>query len=214
MQKVKPVITQTKTTADEQYFKIVRKIMDEGEWKDNRTGVRTLAIAGTAFEHDMSNGFPLLTTKKMGFKNISSELEFFIKGMTDKRWLQERGNHIWDEWASPKLAPYGHTDAMKKKMMEERDLGPVYGYQWRHFNAPYSTHNANYEGQGVDQLAKLVETLKKNPTDRRMIVSAWNPQQISEMALPPCHYGFQVTAIGNKLNLRLYNGRVKCFWIS
>jgi thymidylate synthase len=206
MQKIKPIVSQTRVTADEQYLKIVKKILDEGEWKDNRTGVRTLAIAGTVFEHDMTTGFPLLTTKKMGLKNISLELEFFIKGITDKKWLQERGNHIWDEWASPKLAPYGHTEEMKKKMLEERDLGPVYGYQWRHFNAPYSTYDANYEGQGVDQLAKLVETLKKDPTDRRMIVSAWNPQQISEMALPPCHYGFQVTVIGDKLNL-LWNQR-------
>jgi thymidylate synthase len=192
--------------ADEQYLRIVKRILDEGEWKENRTGVRTLTIAGAAFEHDMTNGFPLLTTKKMGFKSIASELEFFIKGITDKKWLQERGNHIWDEWASPKLVPYGHSDETKRRMVEERDLGPVYGFQWRHFNAPYKGHDADYTSQGVDQLANLIQTLKKNPNDRRMIVSAWNPQQIGEMALPPCHYGFQTTVINDKLNL-LWNQR-------
>ena len=92
----------TNTIADVQYLNIVRRIVDEGEWKDNRTGVKTKSIAGAMFEHDMSKGFPLLTTKKMPFKNVASELEFFIKGITDKKWLQDRNNHIWDEWANPR----------------------------------------------------------------------------------------------------------------
>ena len=188
-------------TADHEYLNIVRNILEEGVWKDNRTGVRTLAVAGAIFKYDMEKGFPLLTTKRMGFKVMATELEFFIKGKTDKRWLQERNCHIWDEWASPDLAPYGHSEEEKARMASERDLGPIYGFQWRHFGADYKGYNANYEGEGIDQLAAVVEKLKANPSDRRMIVSAWNPRQLHQMALPPCHYGFQLTVIGGKLNL-------------
>ena len=188
------------------YLDIVKKVLEDGEKVETRTGISAYTIAGAIFEHDMSLGFPLLTTKKMPFKLIATELEFFIKGITDKQWLIERNNHIWDEWASPKKAPYGHDEISKKKMFEERDLGPIYGFQWRHFNAPYESYDTDYTDKGLDQLKKLVETLKTNPRDRRMIVSAWNPLQLSEMGLPPCHYSFQVTVIGNKLNL-LWNQR-------
>ena len=188
------------------YLNIVKSILENGERKPNRTGVDALAVAGRMFEHDMSKGFPLLTTKKMPFKVVAVELEFFIKGLTDKNWLQERNNHIWDEWASPMKAPYDHTPEAKEKMKAERDLGPIYGFQWRHFNAQYQNYDKDYTGQGVDQLKKIIETLKINPDDRRMIVSAWNPSMIGEMALPPCHYAFQVTVINGKLNL-LWNQR-------
>ena len=114
------------------YLDIVKKILEQGVNKGDRTGTGTLAIAGAIFEHDMSKGFPLITTKKMPYKVIASELEFFIKGITDKKWLQDRKNHIWDEWANPKKAPYGHDEEFKRRMAEERDLGPVYGFQWRH----------------------------------------------------------------------------------
>jgi len=188
------------------YLDIVQKIIENGEKVDTRTGIKAYTIAGAIFEHDMSKGFPLLTTKKTPFKLVASELEFFINGITDKKWLQEKNNHIWDEWAKPQLAPYGHDEESKKKMLEERDLGPIYGFQWRHFNAPYKNYNSNYEEKGIDQLKKVIETLKTNPRDRRMIVSAWNPQQFNEMALPPCHYAFQITVINDKLNL-LWNQR-------
>jgi len=188
------------------YLDIVNRIFKEGKMKDNRTGVGTLAIAGAMFEHDMEKGFPLLTTKKVPFRNIKSELEFFIKGITDKQWLQDRKNPIWNEWASPLKAPYGHSEEAKKKMAEERDLGPIYGFQWRHFGADYDNYDSNYDGKGVDQLKNLVEKLKSNPMDRRMIVSAWNPTKLHEMGLPPCHYAFQVTVIDGKLNL-LWNQR-------
>lgn len=188
------------------YLDIVKFILENGKRKPNRTGVDALAVAGRMFEHDMSNGFPLLTTKKMPFKIVAVELEFFIKGLTDKSWLQERNNHIWDEWASPRKAPYGHTPEAKEKMKAERDLGPIYGFQWRHFNAQYQNYDTDYTGQGVDQLKKIIETLKTNPDDRRMIVSAWNPSMLGEMALPPCHYAFQVTVINGRLNL-LWNQR-------
>ncbi len=189
-----------------EYLDIVKKILNEGVWKDNRTGVRTLAIAGAMFEHDMSKGFPLLTTKQMPTKIIKVELEGFIKGITDKRWYQKRGCHIWDEWCNPTKVPYGNDEETKKKMLEEPDLGSIYGFQWRHFGADYEGLDKSHEGKGIDQLKKLVNTLKTNPNDRRMIVMAWNPSHLYQQALPPCHYGFQVTVINNKLNL-MWNQR-------
>lgn len=188
------------------YLDIVRRVLETGERKPNRTGTDTIAIAGAMFEHDMSKGFPMLTTKKVPFKAVASELEFFIKGITDKQWLQERNNHIWDEWAHPKKAPYGHDEEAKKRMAEERDLGPIYGYQWRNYNGKYVGHDICSTEKGVDQIKTVVDMLKKNPNDRRMIVSAWNPLMLTEMALPPCHYAFQVTVINGKLNL-LWNQR-------
>ncbi|MDD3178175.1 MAG: thymidylate synthase [Candidatus ainarchaeum sp.] len=178
----------------------------KGERKPNRTGVDTFVIAGAIFEHDMADGFPVLTTKSVSFRLIAFELEFFIKGLTDKKWLITENNHIWDEWCSSDKVEYGHDEETKNKMKEERELGPIYGWQWRNFGAKYITFDKKPEGKGVDQLKKLVETLKKNPSDRRMIVSAWNPLDLHRMALPPCHYGFQVTVINGKLNL-LWNQR-------
>lgn len=188
------------------YLNIVEKVLKEGKLISTRQGTPAYTIAGAIFEHDMSKGFPLLTTKKVPLRLIASELEFFINGITDKKWLQDRNNHIWDEWAKPQKAPYGHDEESKKKMLEERDLGPIYGFQWRHFNAPYDGYDSDYTGQGIDQLKKVVDTLKTNPRDRRMIVSAWNPLQFNEMGLPPCHYAFQVTVIDGALNL-LWNQR-------
>jgi len=188
------------------YLDIVQKILDKGFRKTNRTGMDALSIAGTMFEHDMAEGFPLLTTKKVPFKMVRSELEFFIRGYTDKEWLKEQKNSIWDEWCSPDVVPYGNDEQTKAKMLNERELGPIYGWQWRNFGAKYSAYNKAVQGQGTDQLKKLTETLKTNPDDRRMIVSAWNPCDLSRMALPPCHYSFQVTVIGDKLNL-LWNQR-------
>lgn len=187
------------------YKQVVRRVLNEGKIKENRTGVNTLAIAGAMFEHDMAKGFPLLTTKFVPFNLVASELEFFLKGITDKKWLQDRNNHIWDEWCSPTKVAYGHDKESKKKMMEERDLGPIYGSQWRNFNMQYRDHKEQKCG-GVDQLKELVTTLKTNPDSRRMVVSAWNPIDLKDMALPPCHYSFQVTIINGKLNL-LWNQR-------
>lgn len=183
------------------YLAIVKNVLDHGERKDNRTGIRTKAIAGTFFEHNMQEGFPLLTTKKIPFRLVASELEFFIKGITDKERLLARNNHIRDEWCSPDRVPYSHDAATQEAMKAERELGPIYGFQWRHFGAKYQDFSTNYDQQGVDQLKNLIQTLKKNPSDRRMIVSARNPMDLGHMALPPCHYGFQVTVINGKLNL-------------
>ncbi len=188
------------------YLDIVKKVLEEGKKVPTRQGVPAYTIAGAIFEHDMSKGFPLLTTKKVPLRLIATELEFFINGLTDKKWLQDRNSHIWDEWANPKKAPYGQDEESKKKMLAERDLGPIYGFQWRHFNATYINYDTDYTGQGVDQLKKIIETLKTNPRDRRMIVNAWNPQQLDQMALPPCFYSFQVTVLEGKLNL-MWNER-------
>ena len=188
------------------YLDIVKDILDNGIVKDNRTGVGTLAIAGAMYQHDMSEGFPLLTTKKVPFRLVASELEFFLKGITDKQWLKDRKNFIWNGWCTPKKVPYGHDEETKQKMAEERDLGPIYGWQWRNFGAGYDAYDKAPIGKGVDQIKGLVDMLKKNPMDRRMIVSAWNPVDVPHMALPACHYGFQVTVIGDKLNL-LWNQR-------
>lgn len=183
------------------YLDIVKTILDKGQKKSSRTGIDAHTIAGAMFEHDMENGFPMLTTKKIPFTLVASELEFFIKGLTDKKWLSERGNHIWDEWANPQKAAYGHDEKSKEKMLAERDLGPIYGFQWRHFNAEYENYDSDYTGRGIDQLKNLTQRLKSDPNDRRMIVSAWNPLQMEKMALPPCHFLFQVTVIDHKLNL-------------
>ncbi len=188
------------------YHDIVKTILEKGERKPNRTGVDTIAVAGAMFEHDMANGYPLLTTKKVPFRLVATELEFFLKGITDKEWLKQKNNHIWNEWAHPKKVPYGHDEETKKRMMEERDLGPIYGYQWRNFNGEYIDHATCSVNKGIDQLKIIVDRLKTAPHDRRMIVMAWNPTMLDSMALPPCHYGFQVTVINDRLNL-LWNQR-------
>jgi thymidylate synthase len=175
---------------DDEYFRLIKNILESGKRKKNRTGVDTIGIFGEQIKFDLSKGFPLLTTRKIPFKSIKVELEGFIKGITDKKWYQERGCHYWDEWCNPKKVPYGHDNETRQKMKEESDLGKIYGYQWRNFNS-----------SGYDQLKNVVETLKKNPTDRRMIVSAWNPCEINEMALPPCHFWWMVGVEEDRLNL-------------
>jgi thymidylate synthase len=183
------------------YLDIVQRILDLGVKKANRTGVDALTVAGAMFEHDMAEGFPLLTTKKVPFRLVASELEFFIRGITDKEWLKQQNNHIWDEWCSPDVIPYANDEQTKAKMAAERELGPVYGWQWRNFGARYAAYDKPAEGQGRDQLADMIQALKTDPDSRRMIVSAWNPLDLSRMALPPCHYAFQVTVIDGKLSL-------------
>jgi len=188
------------------YLEIVRRILETGEIKHNRTGVDAATIPGAMFEHDMAQGFPLLTTKRVLFRLVASELEFFIRGLTDKEWLRERNNHIWDDWCSPEKVAYGHDEDTLRAMAAERELGPIYGWQWRHFGAGYRAWDQPPDGTGIDQLRNLVEKLKSDPDDRRMLVSAWNPVDFHRMALPPCHYCFQVTVIGGRLNL-LWNQR-------
>ncbi|MBN2458108.1 thymidylate synthase [Candidatus Woesearchaeota archaeon] len=188
------------------YLDIIKNVLDTGIEKKDRTGTGTIAIAGTIFEHDMEQGFPLLTTKSVPLRLVASELEFFIKGITDKQWLIKRNNHIWDEWCSPEKVKYAHDPKTKKMMKDENELGPIYGWQWRHFGAGYVSHDKPPKGDGFDQLRYIVDALKNNPDDRRMILSAWNPPDLHRMALPPCHWGLQVTVLGNRLNL-MWNQR-------
>ena len=190
------------------YHDVLRQIIDsDSVWAQNRTGVPAKAIAGAMIQHDMADGFPLLTTKRVPFKLVASELEFFLRGITDKQWLIDRNNHIWDEWARPSKAPYGHDEESKKRMREEMDLGPIYGYQWRHFDGNYSGAGGQEEHTGdggVDQIQRVIDKLHSDPTDRRMIVSAWNPKQIHDMGLPPCHIMHQINVINGRLNLAWY----------
>ncbi len=210
------------------YLDILDNIMTNGkDLRMNRTGVPDIGLsAGAVFEHDMSTGFPLVTTKKMGLKNIATELEFFLNGITDKKWLQDRKCHIWDEWANPvkveqkysiatsklpNLTDTEKTQILNSIMDSERDLGPIYGFQWRHFGGEYvweenhinknPTDNFNPNNPGIDQVKVAIEKLKNNQNDRRILVSAWNPMAIPQMALPPCHVMHQLVVRDGKLSL-------------
>jgi len=176
---------------DTQYLELVEEILKAPK-KDNRTWIGTHAIACRSIRHDMSDGFPLLTTKKVPMRVLAVELEWFIKWINSKKWFQERNCHIWDEWCNPQKVAYAHDEETKKKMMEEDDLWRIYGVQRRDW-----MWNSAKDGAGVDQLKELVEKLKTNPFDRRMLVSAWNPSEIDQMALPPCHYSRQVIVTMN-----------------
>ena len=160
----------------QQYLDLLRDIMENGVDKMDRTGVGTRSVFGRQMRFDLSKGFPLVTTKKVHLKSIIHELLWFLKGETNVKYLQENGVRIWNEWAD-----------------ENGELGPVYGSQWR-----------NWNGEGIDQIAEVIATLKKNPNDRRMIVSAWNVGKIPEMHLPPCHMMFQFYVANNKLSCMLY----------
>jgi thymidylate synthase len=188
------------------YLDIIKHILENGTKKTDRTGTGTIAVAGAMFAHDMKDGFPLLTTKKVPYRLVASELEFFIKGITDKDWLRDRNNHIWDEWCSTERVPYAHDEETKKKMMEERDLGPIYGWQWRHFGADYKDYKTDYTGKGVDQLKRMITMLKTKPDSRQNVVIAWSPMHADIVVPPFCHYAFQATVLDGKLNL-MWNQR-------
>lgn len=172
----------------QQYKKIVQKVLNEWIKKQNRTDTPTLSITWAMFEHDMSDWYPLLTLKKTPFRLVASELERMIKGITDKRRLQERNNHIRDERCTPTKVPYAHDKETKQAMMEEPDLWPVYWHQRRNCN-------------GVDQLANAIELIKKQPHSRRIIVNSWNVSDLPDMWLPPCHYCYQFIVSWDKLDL-------------
>lgn len=189
-----------------QYLEILQKIVNEGVWKQNRTGIKTKSITGAMFEHDMKLGFPALTTKKLAFKTMAVELEGFIKGIYSKKWFQERGCHIWDSWCNPMKVPYGNDELSKSKMKEEDDLGRIYGVQWREWWKLVG----HEEYEKIDQFKMMIEKLKSNPLDRRNIVTAWNPLELDQMALVPCHYSFQVLSDGTNVDL-LWNQRSNDF---
>lgn len=245
------------------YLDLVSDVLKNGELVGNRTGIRTQMVVGRHFVHDMRNGFPLLTSKKINPQTIFVELEGFIKGITDKRWYQERKCYIWDEWCNPQIieSEYNcimspdaqlqylinkqeanpslsskmipllesldkeshrnltYDEVRKAIQLYETDLGPIYGYQWRSFGKQYgitkvTDANYRYDGvNGIDQLANLVNMMKKNPLDRRMIVSAWNPNEIdaNTMALPPCHWAFEVHSNGTEFDLIWHQRSVDVF---
>ncbi|BEI81253.1 hypothetical protein CcaverHIS002_0204130 [Cutaneotrichosporon cavernicola] len=166
-----------------QYLDLIERIIATGQARPDRTGTGTLALfAPPSLRFDLTKGFPLLTTKRVFWRGVVEELLWFVAGCTDARVLQERGVHIWDGNGSREF-----LDRVGLGHRREGDLGPVYGFQWRHFGAEYGTCEDDYAGKGVDQLAEVVRKIKENPTDRRIIMSAWNPSDLPVMALPPCH---------------------------
>jgi thymidylate synthase len=165
--------------AMKQYLDLLKHVMDTGIDRGDRTGKGTRSVFGYQMRFDLSEGFPVLTTKKLHLRSIIYELLWFLKGETNIRYLKENGISIWDEWAD-----------------ENGDLGPVYGYQWRSWPAP--------DGRHIDQIGNLIEGLKTNPNSRRHIVSAWNPAEVDDMALPPCHCLFQFYVADGKLSCQLY----------
>lgn len=169
-----------------QYQDLLKRILKEGVKREDRTGVGTLSIFGHQMHFNMEDGFPLLTTKKLHLKSIIYELLWFLKGDTNIKYLQEHGVKIWNEWAD-----------------ENGDLGPVYGHQWRSW--------PDYKGGSIDQIKNVLDLIKHSPSSRRMLVTAWNPAEVDEMALPPCHCLFQFYVAEGKLSLQLYQRSADTF---
>jgi thymidylate synthase len=165
------------------YEDLVRRILTEGTLKSDRTGTGTISLFGQQMRFDLGKGFPLITTKRVWFKGVAYELLWFLKGSSNINWLVEHGVHIWDEWA----------DA-------DGNLGPVYGVQWRSWPAP----TKDDPNRTIDQIANVVDLIRNNPDSRRMIVTAWNPAEVENMALPPCHALFQFYVADGKLSCQLY----------
>jgi thymidylate synthase len=204
---------------DLRYQKILQDILLEGKEKGDRTGTGTISVFGKQIRHDMSEGFPLLTTKKMAVKTMMTELKWFLKGDTNIKYLVDNNCHIWDGDA---YKAYPHKDELNQKEFIQRiktdsefamkwgELGPIYGNQWREWGSKYDT---NYilgarkrVKPGIDQIVKLIDNIKNNPDSRRLMVSAWNVDEIDNVVLPPCHYGFQCYVQNGKLSL-MWNQR-------
>ena len=169
-----------------QYLDLLNRLLDEGVQKGDRTGTGTLSVFGNQMRFNMQDGFPLLTTKKLHLKSIIYELLWFLRGDTNVLYLQEHGVRIWNEWAD-----------------ENGDLGPVYGHQWRSW--------PDYKGGTIDQIANVIDQIKHHPDSRRMLITAWNPAEVDQMALPPCHCLFQFYVADGKLSLQLYQRSADTF---
>ncbi|KAL9251443.1 Bifunctional dihydrofolate reductase-thymidylate synthase-like protein [Drosera capensis] len=181
------------------YLQLVQEIISGGNVKEDRTGTGTLSKFGCQMRFNLRKSFPLLTTKRVFWRGVVEELLWFISGSTNAKVLQDKGIHIWDANASR-----SYLDSIGLTEREEGDLGPVYGFQWRHFGARYTTMHADYTGQGVDQLSDVINKIKNNPNDRRIILSAWNPSDLSVMALPPCHMTAQFYVANGELSCQMY----------
>jgi thymidylate synthase len=171
---------------ERQYLDLLAHVLERGAHKSDRTGTGTRSVFGWQMRFDLAQSFPLLTTKKVHLKSIVLELLWFLSGDTNVRWLQERGVSIWDEWADDK-----------------GDLGPVYGYQWRHWRTP--------DGREIDQIRQVIEQIRSKPDSRRHIVTAWNPADVDRMALPPCHALFQFYVADGALSCQLYQRSADLF---
>jgi len=172
--------------SERQYLDLLAEVLQNGARKTDRTGTGTLSVFGRQLRFNLADSFPLLTTKKLHTKSILIELLWFLRGDTNIKWLQERGVSIWDEWAD-----------------ENGNLGPVYGYQWRHWRTP--------DGREIDQILEVLKNLKTKPDSRRHIVSAWNPADVDKMALPPCHALFQFYVANGKLSCQMYQRSADLF---
>ena len=181
-----------------QYLDMLKDILKNGSKKDSRNSV-VYSLFGKQMRYDMRNGFPLLTTKKMPWKTVLRELIWFINGSTDNKLLQEKNVHIWDGNSTSEFLKTRGLDHY-----EEGELGPIYGFQWRHFGAEYNDHKTDYSGKGVDQLQWIIDEIKNNPSSRRLIMSAWNPLDLDKMALPPCHVMVQFNIDGSYIDAQLY----------
>ncbi|KAI5703036.1 hypothetical protein M8J75_006988 [Diaphorina citri] len=187
-------------TDEQQYLDLLDKIIKTGHKKSDRTGVGTLSLFGAQMRFDLTNGtFPLLTTKRVFWKGVVEELLWFIKGSTNAKELSDKGVKIWDPNSTRE-----YLDSIGLVDRKEGDLGPVYGFQWRHYGAEYKDMFTDYTDQGIDQLQNIINTIKTNPNDRRIIMCAWNPIDMPKMALPPCHCLAQFYVADGKLSCQLY----------
>lgn len=194
-------IKEVKRSDEYEYFDLINNILKNGKFKPDRTGTGTKSLFGAQMRFSLRDmTMPLLTTKRVFWRGVVEELLWFIRGCTDSNVLRDKGVHIWDANGSREFlekSGLGHR--------EEGDLGPVYGFQWRHYGAEYIDKNTDYSGKGIDQLKDIVERIKTNPFDRRLILSAWNPKDIPIMALPPCHCLAQFYVSADKeLSCQLY----------
>jgi len=182
-----------------QYLDLIKNIIENGNEKMDRTKIGTKSIFGAQMRFNLRDSFPLLTTKRVFWRGVAEELLWFIRGCTNANKLSDKNVRIWDANGSREF-----LDQRGLSHREVGDLGPVYGFQWRHFGAEYKGMNENYQGKGVDQLSQVIEMIRNQPDSRRIIMSAWNPNQLDEMALPPCHTMCQFYVHNGELSCQLY----------
>ena len=176
-----------------QYLEAIDDIIKTGKYKDDRTGTGIYTKFGYQMRYDLNESFPILTTKDVFWRGVAEELIWFVNGETNAKLLSDKKIRIWDGNASREF-----LDSLGLKDREEWDLGPVYGFQWRHFGANYESMRSDYTNQGVDQLVQVINTIKNNPQSRRIVMTAWNPAAIKDMALPPCHILAQFYVTGDE----------------